>query len=505
MTPPLLETVAVAKRYGSVVALRSANLTVGPGEIHALLGANGAGKSTLVKVLTGVIRPTEGEVRVNGEAVVLRDPVDAQRRGLAPVFQDPALVADLSVVDNLRLTGANPEAVRHWLGEMGLGSIDLTDFVRDIPLPLLRMLDLARAASREPAVLLLDEITAALPIDLAERVIDVMRRWRATNRSVLFISHRLAEVRDVCDVATVLRDGCDVDRFRTDDGGEARMVRAMLGDAAAIVRNVTRSVPVEATSSALLDESTPADEVLAVSDLRVGKLDGISFVARRGEVLGVAALEGQGQDLLFAVLSGDRRPTSGELRIHRQRLVARHPADAIRRGVVLIPSDRLQALLPQRSVRENLALPFFRRVRSWGPVRRRRETEAVDGAITRLSIDTRAQSQVKRLSGGNQQKVTIGRWLATGFDVLLCFDPTRGIDVGTKHQIYDLVRELAGAGKTVIFFTSELREIAQCCDRAVVIYEGKITEEITAAEATEERLLNAAHGLVGALRDPVCP
>lgn len=283
------------------------------------------------------------------------------------------------------------------------------------------------------------------------------------------------------------------------------MVRAMLGDAAAIVRNVTRSVPVKATSPALLDESTPADEVLAVSDLRVGKLDGISFVARRGEVLGVAALEGQGQDLLFAVLSGDRRPTSGELRIHRQRLVARHPADAIRRGVVLIPSDRLQALLPQRSVRENLALPFFRRVRSWGPVRRRRETEAVDGAITRLSIDTRAQSQVKRLSGGNQQKVTIGRWLATGFDVLLCFDPTRGIDVGTKHQIYDLVRELAGAGKTVIFFTSELREIAQCCDRAVVIYEGKITEEITAAEATEERLLNAAHGLVGALADPVCP
>ncbi len=505
MTPPLLETVAVAKRYGSVVALRSANLTVGPGEIHALLGANGAGKSTLVKVLTGVIRPTEGEVRVNGEAVVLRDPVDAQRRGLAPVFQDPALVPDLSVVDNLRLTGANPEAVRHWLGEMGLGSIDLTDFVRDIPLPLLRMLDLARAASREPAVLLLDEITAALPIDLAARVIDVMRRWKATNRSVLFISHRLAEVRDVCDVATVLRDGCDVDRFRTDDGGEARMVRAMLGDAAAIVRNVTRSVPGKTTTPALLDESMLADEVLAVSDLRVGKLDGISFVARRGEVLGVAALEGQGQDLLFAVLSGDRRPTSGELRIHRQRLVARHPADAIRRGVVLIPSDRLQALLPQRSVRENLALPFFRRVRSWGPVRRRRETEAVDGAITRLSIDTRAQSQVKRLSGGNQQKVTIGRWLATGFDVLLCFDPTRGIDVGTKHQIYDLVRELAGAGKTVIFFTSELREIAQCCDRAVVIYEGKITEEITAAEATEERLLNAAHGLVGARADPVCP
>ena len=505
VTTPLLETVAVAKRYGSVVALRSANLTVGPGEIHALLGANGAGKSTLVKVLTGVIRPSEGEVRVNGETVVLRDPVDAQRRGLAPVFQDPALVPDLTVVDNLRLTGADPEAVRHWLSEMDLRAIDLTDFVRDIPLPLLRMLDLARAASREPAVLLLDEITAALPIDLADRVIEVMRRWRASNRSVLFISHRLAEVRDVCDIATVLRDGCDVDRFRTEDGGEARMVRAMLGDAAGVVRNVSRSASDKVTSSNRPDETTIAEEVLAVSDLRVGKLDGISFSARRGEVLGVAALEGQGQDLLFEVLSGGRRPSSGELRIHGVPLIARHPADAIRCGVVLVPSDRLHALLPQRSVRENLALPFFRRVRSWGPVRRRSETDAVDGAIARLSIDTRAQSQVKRLSGGNQQKVTIGRWLATGFDVLLCFDPTRGIDVGTKHQIYDLVRTLADAGKTVIFFTSELREIAQCCDRAVVIYEGKITEVIAAVEATEERLLNAAHGLVGVVPEPVRP
>ena len=504
MTTPLLETVAVAKRYGSVVALRSANLAVGPGEIHALLGANGAGKSTLVKVLTGVIRPSEGEVRVHGGTVVLRDPVDAQRRGLAPVFQDPALVPDLTVVDNLRLTGADPEAVRHWLGEMGLRSIELTAFVRDIPLPLLRMLDLARAVSREPAVLLLDEITAALPIDLADRVIEVMRRWKASNRSVLFISHRLAEVRDVCDVATVLRDGCDVDRFRTEDGGEARMVRAMLGDAAAVVRNVTRSVPDRALPNRP-DASPIADEVLAVSDLRVGKLDGISFAARRGEVLGVAALEGQGQDLLFEVLSGDRRPSSGELRVHGRPLIARHPADAIRRGVVLVPSDRLHALLPQRSVRENLALPFFRRVRSWGPVHRRSETAAVDDAIARLSIDTRAQAQVKRLSGGNQQKVTIGRWLATGFDVLLCFDPTRGIDVGTKHQIYDLVRGLADAGKTVIFFTSELREIAQCCDRAVVIYEGKITEEIDASEATEERLLNAAHGLVGEAPERVGP
>lgn len=501
VTTPLLETVAVAKRYGSVVALRSANLTVNAGEIHALLGANGAGKSTLVKILTGVIQPTDGEVRINGGRVVLRDPVDAQRRGMAPVFQDPALVPDLTVADNLRLTAADPDSVRQWLDLIGLSSLDLNDFVRDIALPQLRMLDLARAVSRQPSLLILDEITAALPKDYADRVIDVMTEWKNSGRAVLFISHRLAEVDDVCDVATVLRDGCDVDRFSTNDGGQARMVRAMLGDThgAGVQSVIPRLITAKlADHPPMLNvpESGAEPEAIAVTDVRVGQLQGITFAARRGEVLGIAALEGQGQDLLFEVLSGNRRPTTGELRVNGERLVAHHPADAIRRGVVLVPSDRLHALLPKRSVRENLAIPFFRQMRSWGPVRRRTETTLVHAAVARLSIDTRAQSQVRRLSGGNQQKVTIGRWLTAGFDVLLCFDPTRGIDVGTKQQIYDLVRELAASGKTVILFTSELREIALCCDRVVVIYEGRITAEMSAADADEERLLNCAHGLV---------
>ena len=489
MSAPLLETVGVSKRYGSVVALREADLVVQPGEIHALLGANGAGKSTLVKILTGVVAPNAGTIAINGTGVRFSSPVDALRLGLAPVFQDPALVPDLTVLDNLRLTGAHVSLVRSWLAKMDLGGIDLTELVRDLPLPQLRMIDLARAVSRDPYLLLLDEITAALPVDLADRVIAVMQEWKRRGRSVLFISHRLAEVRAICDVATVLRDGRNVDSFATSDGGEARMVSAMLGETAAIVRNEQRGPHTGAGAR------PPTEPVLEVRDLRIGTLDGVSFALHPGEVLGVAALEGQGQDLLFDVLAGDRRPASGDVLVRGKRITARHPADAIRQGIVLVPADRLHALLPHRSVRENLATPFFRHVGSWGPIHQRDERIAVDGAIARLSIDTRAQGQLRRLSGGNQQKVTIGRWLTSGFDVLLCFDPTRGIDVGTKHQIYDLVRELAAAGKAVLLFTSELREIALACDRAIVLYDGRITASLPAAEADEETLLHAAHGL----------
>lgn len=504
MTDSLLSTSKVAKRYGAVVALRSVDLVVQPGEIHALLGANGAGKSTLVKILTGVVAPNEGTIAINGRAVRFTSPIAAQRFGLAPVFQDPALIPDLTVIENLRLTGADIGGVREWLSKMDLGGIDLTEQARDLTLPVLRMLDLARAVSRDPYLLLLDEITAALPVDLAARVIAVMQEWKKRGRSVLFISHRLAEVRAVCDVATVLRDGCNVDSFATADGGEARMVSAMLGDTTKAEREEKRSIVgrsstyrrttgVSASENSARGHTVPP--VLEVRDLRIGGLDGVSFELRAGEVLGVAALEGQGQDLLFDALAGDRRPASGQILVNGRRLVARHPADAIREGVALIPADRLHALLPQRSVRENLSTAFFRRPRAWGPINLRAERDQVDSAIERLSIDTRAQAQVRRLSGGNQQKVTIGRWLTAGFQVLLCFDPTRGIDVGTKHQIYDLVRELAAAGNAVLLFTSELREIALVCDRAIVLYDGRITAELPAAEADEETLLNAAHGL----------
>jgi len=488
MTAHLLQTTAIAKSYGPVIALRSVDLGVAPGQIHALLGANGAGKSTMVKILTGVIGFDSGEISINGTPTAFRGPAAARAAGVASVFQDPALVGDLTVAQNLTLTGADVDAVRRELSDMDLDGLDFTEQVRDIPLPFLRMIDLARALASQPTLLLLDEITAALPPDLSDRVFAAMDAHKARGRSVLFISHRLAEVAAHCDMCTVLRDGSDVDAFPA-TAGEGRMVSAMLGQSSTQVREQARRTDDQPSVDR---ESEPR---LVARNLAGGRqLHNVSLEVRSGEVLGLAALEGQGQNLLFQMLSGDRRPEKGEILVDGKPLNARHPYDAIRRGLVLVPSDRMLALLPQRSLRENLAAPLYNRVRAWGKIPWSRETAAVDKAVTQLSIDTRAASAASQLSGGNQQKLTIGRWLTGGFRTLLLFDPTRGIDIGTKHQIYDLIRNLADEGAAVVMFTSELREIGLVCDRAIVLHNGEVVAELP-PDAGEAALLTAAHGL----------
>src|SRR5207249_694252 len=225
------------------------------------------------------------------------------------------------------------------------------------------------------------------------------------------------------------------------------------------------------------------------------KLQDASFELRSGEVLGVVALEGQGQDELFDVLSGSERPSAGELLVDGKPASFGHPADAIRAGVVYVASDRAEALLMQRSVRENIALPFITRIRRWGPIDLPAERRTVDAAVKRLQIDARAGNEVRRLSGGNQQKVTIARWVAGGVRTLLCFDPTRGIDIRTKNQIYQLLRELAAAGASVLLYTSELKEVQLACDRAIVIFGGRVIAELDAVDADEPALLRAAYNL----------
>jgi len=495
----LLEVTNVAKSYGPVVALRSADLRVEPGEVHALVGANGAGKSTLVKILTGVIARDSGEISVGGRPVVIGSPKAARRVGLAPVFQDPALLPDLTVRQNLRLTGADAGRVASELDGMGL-RVDLTELVSELPLPTLRMIDLARAIAFEPQLLLLDEITAALPSDLADTVTRIVTDFRSTGRSVLFISHRLAEVSTLCDRATVLRDGHAVGTLEPRKGEEERIVELMLGQSrdtlAAGVESAAAAAPAEV--AAVETEAEPGRPVLEVHGLRIDGQSGagVDFDVRAGEIVGVAALEGQGQDALFELLSGQRRVRGGEIAVNGRPLKPRHPYDAIRAGVVLVPADRMMALLPQRPIAENIAAPLYNRIGRWGPINPRRERARVDEAIEKLQIDTRAASQAKRLSGGNRQKLTIARWLAAGFQLMLCFDPTRGIDVGTKRQIYVLLRELADAGAAILLFTSELPEIQLVCDRAIVLYQGGVSDRLEAADADEGRLLRAAHGIV---------
>jgi ribose transport system ATP-binding protein len=486
---PLLEVRDVAKRFGAVIALKSATLNLVRGEIHALMGANGAGKSTLVKILTGVHPADAGTITINGATRVFRSPAEARRAGVVSVYQDPALVPDLTIGQNMRLADVPLADVRSTFSELGIEDLDPNALVRDTPYPVLRLIDLARALASNPALLVLDEITAALPANLAERVFTVMRRWRERGNSVIFISHRMAEVGALCDRATVLRDGVTVGVIDTAPGSGERIVSLMLGI------DPTKVSPSE---SAQRQVHSGDDDLaaLAVRDLCYGHtLKKVSFSLRAGEILGVAALEGQGQQELFDCIAGVTRSDGGEIAAYGRKLKLNHPGDAIAAGLVLVPANRLQALLPQRSIHENVALPLLRDPSNWGLINARTEGQRVSNAVKRLQIDTRAESQLRRLSGGNQQKVVVARWIATGFQTLLCFDPTRGIDIGTKHQIYRLLREMADAGSSVLLFTSELPEIALVCDRTIVVFGGEIVAEMPASEANEETLLRAAHGL----------
>jgi ribose transport system ATP-binding protein len=486
----LLEATDVSKRYGAVVALRSASLQVLPGEVHALMGANGAGKSTLVKILTGGVRPDEGTIEVRGTERKAHSPAEARRGGLVSVYQEPALIPDLDINSNLRLTQTPVEPFRHWVRELGLDDLDTTMMAREVPLAAQRIIDLARALAIEPDVLMLDEMTAALPANLTERVLEVVNGLHGGDRSTIFISHRMTEIASVCDRATVLREGATVGVVDVaDDDSADRIVELMLGE---IVEDIAERAehPVATHRDA---DARPQIEVRHLG--AQARLHDVSFEIYPGEVLGVVALEGQGQDELFDILAGSDRPASGEVLVDGRQVTFRHPADAIREGIVFVPADRAEALLTQRSVRENIALPFSVRIPRWGPIRTKTEKPKVDRAIERLQIDTRAQSEVRFLSGGNQQKVTIARWVAGGIETMLCFDPTRGIDIRTKHQIYPLLRELAASGAAVLFYTSELSEIQLACDRAIVIFGGEVTAEIEARDADESTLLRAAHNL----------
>src|SRR5690606_5181418 len=420
-TDYLLNAQDISKHYGAVVALRSASLAVRPGEVHALMGANGAGKSTLVKILTGAVRPDAGTITVRGRERTAHSPAEARRGGLVSVYQEPALIPDLDILSNLRLTETPIEPFRHWLAELGLPDLDLSAMARGVPLASLRIIDLARALAIEPDVLMLDEMTAALPANLTERVLEVLNQLRGGEGS----AEGIVELRL----------------------GEAVGQQEALAERHVVAPERRRHTPRVSVRNLSLNT----------------RLSDVSFDLYEGEVLGVVALEGQGQDELFDVLSGWERPEGGEIYVNGNPVSFRHPADAIRAGLVYVPADRAEALLMQRSVRENIALPFSSRVPRWGWIRKRREHDTVSKSIEKLQIDTRAQGEVRRLSGGNQQKVTIARWVASGVETLLCFDPTRGIDIRTKNQIYVLLRELADSGAAILLYTSELSEIPLVC------------------------------------------
>jgi len=485
-----IEGAAVRKSYGGVLALEDADFAAAPGEVHALVGENGAGKSTMIKALAGVIRPDAGRILIKGEETRLRSPQDALRRGVATVFQELTLLPRMTVAENLLMgrepRGAGglirrralPGAAAELLAEHGVESVDPGELVENLALAQQQLVEIVRAVMRKPAVLILDEPTSALAKREVEWLFGLVRQLRDDGACVVFTSHRWSEVTDLADRITVFRNGTDVG------------TREKLSEEDAVSLMTGREV-----STAYAEpEGKPEDEVLLKAEnLTAPGLDGVNLKLRAGEILGIGGLEGQGQRELFHALFG-LTSGGGQLEIRGKSVRLHSPRDAIRAGIAFIPQDRkAEGLLLPMTVRENLTLPILRRIAAAGILRPAGERKTAGRMIERLAIDARRPGQpVGTLSGGNQQKVLLGRWLLADSRILLLYDVTRGVDVATKQDIYELVTDLAAEGRAILFYSSDTEEIAHLCHRVLVLREGAVAQELEGPGIPAEDIIGAS-------------
>ncbi|MGC6489037.1 MAG: sugar ABC transporter ATP-binding protein [Planctomycetota bacterium] len=497
MGGPLLEARAVHKSFPGVVALDGVDLRVDAGEVVALIGENGAGKSTLMKVLAGLHRPDGGVVRLDGADVALQGPQDALQRGIALIHQE------LSLCDNLTVSGAMflgaelrrgpllreremAEVCRGWTARLGL-DVDPGALVSTLRMGQRQLLEIARALRADARVLIMDEPTSSLTDAEAARLFDVVRELRGQGVGVVYISHRLAEIEQLCDRVVGLRDGRNSGELRREEISQERMVALMVG----------REI-----SGARREPVATGDVVLEVDGLRTESWPeaSVDLQVRAGEVVAVAGLLGSGRSELLRALFGVDRRCGGEVRVCGELLPAADVRGAVDRGVALLPEDRKhEGLVLSMSVRENVTLPTLRRGGRW--LDRGREASVTDGAVERLGIAcSDGEQAVGSLSGGNQQKVVLGKWLEAAPRLLLLDEPTRGVDVGARAEIYRRLDALATDGLAILFVSSELEEVLQLADRVLVMRDGALQGELVGARRTEEDIMTLATG-AGALSE----
>ncbi|GAA4841187.1 sugar ABC transporter ATP-binding protein [Saccharopolyspora rosea] len=511
-TPPLVDMAGITKRYGGVLACDAVDLTVRGGEVHALLGENGAGKSTLMKVLSGDVTDHEGRIGVEGEPVRFAGPADAQRAGIAMIHQELDLVPGLSVAENLHL-GREPrtrfgvvdrrgmaERTRALLRRTGI-ELDPGRPVGQLRVGEQQLVTIARALALDAKVLIMDEPTSALSNAEVERLFAVIRELRQRGTGIVYISHRMDEIGRIADRATVLRNGRVVAEFDARELTAEQAAEAMVGRS---VRTLFRTERAEA-----------GEELLRVRGLavrprrpRVGRRepDGIDLTVRRGEIVGLCGLLGSGRTELLETLFGAGTPGEwvGEVLLDGSAVRPSNPRRALRRGIAFVPEDRrASGLVLDHSVLANTVLSVVDRLGAAGLVRRRAEVSAAERSVERLRVKLgRIVDPVGTLSGGNQQKVVFGRMLLTEPRLLLLDDPTRGVDIGAKAEIYQLLGEIAGRGIGVLLASSELPELVGVCHRVVVLRGGRSVAEFDTAGTGEAELLAAAMGERGG-SDPV--
>ncbi|WP_044043303.1 sugar ABC transporter ATP-binding protein [Caballeronia insecticola] len=494
---PLLDMQDIDIAFGGVPALKRARLCVAAGEVHALIGQNGAGKSTLIKILTGAYHKSAGTIRFDGREVDFRTPKDAREAGISTIYQEINLVPFRSVAENIFL-GREPrrfglidwKTVQHRASELlesfGL-RIDVKKPVRDYSTAIQQMVALARAVSSDAKMVIMDESTSSLDEREVELLFTVVRRLRDDGRAVIFVSHRLDELYALCDRVTVMRDGQTVAENTMQEMDKLKLVTTMLGRTLAAVVHEDSAVK-EANLA------KRGDVMLAAQGLAAGaKVTDVSLDVHAGEAVGLAGLLGSGRTETMRLLFGADRPAKGTLTVSGESAAFKSPKDAIARGIAYLTEDRkAEGIVPELSVRDNLTLVCLPALTKRGVVDVAKQREIVDGFIESLGIKLRSADQpIRELSGGNQQKVLLARWLATHPRLLLLDEPTRGIDVGAKADVAKIVRELRDAGLAVLLSASELEELTAVADRAVVIRDGETVAQLDGAQMNEASIMDA--------------
>ena len=489
---PLIAARGISKSFAGVEVLRDVDLDLKRGEIHALLGENGAGKSTFAKILAGVHRPTRGTVALNGQPVDISSPIVAQKLGITLIHQEPISFPDLSVAENLVLgrTGGSPlgrvpwtemtREARRLMDLLGV-KMDVTKPMRGLSIADQQMVEIARALASDSRLIIMDEPTAPLTPKEVDTLFTIARRLRDEGRTIVFISHRLEEVRMLCDRVTIFRDG---NKIATDTIGnltDADIIRLMIGRPLREYLHKTRA--------AIGDVALKVDNLTSP-----GLFADISFEVRKGEIVGLGGLVGAGRTDVARALFGVVPAASGTVAIDGKTVSIRQPSQAIDLGLAYVSEDRaVSGIFRTLSVEENITAAVPSQIAPGGVIRRAIEKALASESVRKLRIRLASLRQpIGELSGGNQQKAILARWLLTDPSVLILDEPTRGIDIGVKAEFYEMIGELAASGRAILLISSELPELLALCDRVLVMSEGRLTANIPRADATQESIMHAA-------------
>jgi len=492
MTEYILELKDTTKRFSGVEVLHEVSFSLRPGEVHALLGENGAGKSTLVKVMTGVHQPDKGEIYLDGKHVTFRDTRESRQVGIAAIYQELSLFPDLDVAENI-FVGRQPTTIggridwRKLYADAGnllesLGvHLDLKQKARSLSIAQQQMVEIARAFSINARILIMDEPTSSLTLNEVADLFRLVRRLRDEGTAIVFISHRLEELFELADRVTIMRDGSYVDTLQLKDVTRDDLIRLMVG------RTITNLFPKQDVKA--------GDVILKVENLsRAGSFRDVSFELRRGEILGMAGLVGAGRTNVARAIFGVEPATSGRIQLAGREVAITSPQQAIKLGLAYVPEDRqLHGLIPAMPITSNISLPMLFKYARHGWLQDKTERKSAYDAALQMEVRANNMWQLAReLSGGNQQKIVLSKWLSTHPRILILDEPTRGIDVGTKAAVHALMSKLASEGMAILMISSELPEILGMSDRVLVMREGHMTGHFSRAEATQEKIISAA-------------